>query len=73
MTDYELEKYITNNIEKILEMHISRLKHLYDGATIGQIVAHIEDIRFIKYMEGKSVRIGVIDVEDRKGKSEEQA
>ena len=73
MTDYELEKYIKDNIEKIIKIYMARLKQVYDKATIDHILEHTEDLRFIKHMENKEVKIGVIDVKDREGKSEEQA
>ena len=73
MTDYELEKYIKDNIEKIIKIYMARLKQVYDKATIDQILEHTEGLRFIKHMENKEVKIGVIGVKNREGKSEEQA
>ena len=71
MTDYELEKYITDNIEKIIKIYMASLRQVYDNLTIDQILEHMEDLIFIKHMENKEVKIGVIDVTDREGKSED--
>ena len=71
MIDYELEKYIKDNIEKIIKIYMTRLKQFYDKATIDYILEHTEDLRFIKHMENKEVKIGVIDVTDREGTSED--
>ena len=71
MIDYELEKYIKDNIEKIIKIYMASLKQFYDKATIDQILEHTEDLIFIKHMENKEVKIGVIDVTDREGKSED--
>ena len=71
MIDYELEKYIKDNIEKIIKIYMASLRQVYDNLTIDQILEHMEDLRFIKHMENKEVKIGVIDVTDREGKSED--
>ena len=68
MTDYELEKYIKDNVEKIIKTYMTRLKQVYDKATIDQILEHTEDLRFIKHMEHNEVKI---DVKNREGKSED--
>lgn len=71
MIDYELEKYIKDNIEKIIKIYMASLRQVYDNLTIDQILEHMEDLIFIKHMENKEVKIGVIDVTDREGKSED--
>lgn len=62
MRNYELEEYIKNNIGKIMAIYKIRLKDLYNRASIEQILENEEDIRFLKYIENKNIRIGVVDV-----------
>ena len=71
MINYELEKYIKDNTERIIKIYMATLKQFYDKATIDKILENTEDLRFIKHMENKEVKIGVIDVKNREGKSEE--
>ena len=71
MTNKELENYIRDNFQRILNTFINKKEGQADAANINQIIDMADDLLFIKYIKGKSVWISGVAVAEEIGKTED--
>lgn len=64
MTNFELEDYIKNNIEKIIQDHIKMLSGKASHCSFNDLVKMAEELMFIKNFVDKKIEIRVLDVKD---------